>query len=380
MLVHDTTVEDLVSEFTTSIRVSIDPTGFTPTVLTPIEDSAAVGNHTTEAVDLVAETSTVITEPIPATVLTTPMARTHRRPSRRRLPAPEGSRKRTVEETEAAEAENASCKRHKHGQRYARRQQLNLQDIVQDLMDNEGGHFLKDVDPDDCEPGWELTKELDIDSIEGDQRGFFKQLSLFLGGLKHHKLKNRDGTMQAAMHEKIKRHATAVNNLWRKAHRPIPFTYRSLIAEFLSNKRKKEKKLKADGDIVGHHSREAMSFELYRALGWYFLVTGNIFAHVFLEYCWNMMVRNCNCDDLNFMHVQWHQDALCRMVESTKTNKDGKRDGEQLVDKHIYANPLMSEICPILGLAMYLATCVSTSGYKKVEEVIPREGHPRTVQ
>ena len=88
MLTHDIVVEDLAadlaSEFTTSVHVSIDPTVFTPTVLTPIEDSAAVVNHTTEAVDLVAETSTVITEPIPVTVLTTPMARTHLRPGRRR--------------------------------------------------------------------------------------------------------------------------------------------------------------------------------------------------------------------------------------------------------------------------------------------------------
>ena len=37
-----------------------------------------------------------------------------------------------------------------------------------------------------------------------------------------------------------------------------------------------------------------------------------------------------------------------------KPGKDDKRDGEQLVDKHIYANPLMTEICPILGLTMYL--------------------------
>ena len=350
MLTNETAIEDLASEFTTSIRVSVDPTGFTPTVLTPRAEIIDA-DPSVELEDVTTEPSAVVVEAIP--VITTPRTR-QRRNGRRRAPAPTGSRKRTVEETEAAEAENDSCKRHKHGQKYARRQQLNRQDIVQDLMDNDGQEFLKDVDPDNPEPGWELEKELDINAIERDQRGFFKQFSLFLGGLKHHKLKHKDGTMQAALHEKIKRHTTAVNNLWRQAHRPIPFTYKSLIAEFLSNKRKKEKKMKADGDIVVNHSRAAMSFELYRALGWFFLVTGNIFAHVFLIYCWNMMVRNCNCDDLNFLYVQWMQDALCTMTESTKTNKDGKRDGEQLVDKHIYANPLMPEICPILGLAMYL--------------------------
>ena len=372
MLTHETDVEDLASEFTTSIRVSVDPTVFTPTVLTP-----EVADLTIEEVDPIAEPPTVISETISATVVTTPVASTLRRTGRRRGPAPAGSKKRTTAETEAAEAENASCKRHKHGKRYARRQQLNLQDIVQDLVDNDGQHFLKDVDPDNCEPGWELNRELDIDLIERDQRGFFKQFSLFLGGLKHHKLRHKDGTMQSALHEKIKRHSTAVNNLWRKAHRPIPFTYKSLIAEFLSNKRKKEKKMKADGDIVLNHSREAMSFEFYRALGWYFLVTGNVFSHTFLEWCWNMMVRNCNCDDLNFLHMQWIQDALGRMVESTKTNKDGKRDGEQLVDKHVYANKYMPEICPILGLGMYLLVYPQV-GTRRSKRIFPgKDTHVR---
>ena len=72
-------------------------------------------------------------------------------------------------------------------------------------MDNDGQEFLRDVDPDNREPGWELDKELDIDVIERDHRGFFKQFSLFLGGLKHHKLKHPDGTIHAAQHEKIKR-------------------------------------------------------------------------------------------------------------------------------------------------------------------------------
>ena len=172
------------------------------------------------------------------------VTRGHDRPrgrGRRRVPTPSGSRKRSDADTAAAQAENVIFKKHKHGELYARRQQLIRMDIVQDLMDNDGTQFLKDVDPANPEPGWELDKNLNLDAIEEDQHKFFDLLTLFLGGLKHHKLKNPDGTMMPCLHEKIKRHSTAINNLWRKAHRPIPFTYQSLMSEYLSNKRKKEK-------------------------------------------------------------------------------------------------------------------------------------------
>ena len=418
MLTQEEVLEDLAQNFTTSIRVSADPTVFDPTLSTPqtenntgdgvpptviaeLDDTAAepavlvvaeLDDTTAEPASAAAASATITTPVnVPARVeratvrggqrgrrssrrgrrssavveasetIITPVnvgggrgrGRLRRR-SRRRMPTPAGSRKRSAADIADAEAEILSCQKHKHRKKYARRLQLMRQDIVQDLMDNDGGQFLKDVDPDNPEPGWELSKHLDIFAIEQDQRKFFRLFTLFLGGLKHHQLRNEDGSLQAALHEKIKRHCTAVNGCWKRAYRPIPYQYTALIAEFLSNKRKKEKQMKADGDIDVDNSREAMSFELYRALAWFFLVTGNIFSHVFLLFCWNMMVRNCNCDQLNFAHVMWVQDALAILVPSTKTNKDGKRDAEQLVDKHIYANMYMPEICPILGLAMYL--------------------------
>ena len=272
------------------------------------------------------------------------------------MPTPAGVRKRTAAQDAEAEAEISSCKRHKVGTRYARRQQLQLRDIVQDMQDNSGDEFLKDVDPAQREAGWDINKEININAIERNQGGFFKKFELFLGSLKHHKRRNDDGTMKACSHEKLKRHGTAVNNLWRKKHRPIPFMFQSLLKELLGNKKKKEKKQKADGEFEGEdpHARNAMTFELYRALCWYFLVIGNVFSHPFLIFCWNMMVRNCNCDELNFPHIKWKQDALTTLVENTKTNKDGRRDAEQLVDKHLYANIYMPEMCPILGLGFYL--------------------------
>ena len=64
------------------------------------------------------------------------------------------------------------------------------------------------------------------------------------------------------------------------------------------------------------------------------------------------MVRNCNCDDLIFEHCVWSQDAFGITVTKTKTNNDGSRDVQTDI-KHIYANPLMPEICPVLALALY---------------------------
>ena len=370
-------VDELASEF--SQRVSVDPTAWMPnaqeTVVAETEEVVVeprhrrrrhrrrhrdrrrrTGGDTVVAVEVTpASTDVDVGEVVQAVVVEPPEPARQRR-GRRRGPTPAGARKRSAQQEEDAIAEIQSCKRHKVGRRYHRDQQLKLRDIVQDLEDNSGEEFLKDIGSDEREDGWDIDKQIDLDAVENNQRGFFKKFSGFLGALKHHKRKNADDTAAPASHEKLKRHGTAVNNLWRKEHRKIPFMFKSLLGDLLGNKKKKEKKQKADGMFDGEddNSRNAMSFEFYRAIAWYFLVTGNVFSHPFLLFCWNMMVRNCNCDELNFPHLKWHQDSLTTITENTKTNKDGNRDVEQLVDKHIYANIYMPEICPILGLGFYL--------------------------
>ena len=226
--------------------------------------------------------------------------------------------------------------------------------IVRDLQDNGGEMFLKDSSTvANLEEGWDLDHYFDLDAIDANPEGFFMLFSEYLGGLNHKTLKKSDNTPQNALHDTLKQNCTAVNNVWKMAHRQIPFLYKSLVAEALGAKKKKEKKLKARGDIPDDNGRDEMVFELYRELALYFLSRGNLFAQVFLVLCWNMMVRNCNCNDVIFTNCVWRGDCFGASVKRTKTNQDGSNDIQTDI-KHIYANPLMPEGCSILALTMYL--------------------------
>ena len=53
-----------------------------------------------------------------------------------------------------------------------------------------------------------------------------------------------------------------------------------------------------------------------------------------------------------FANVIWCDDSFGISVKRTKTNTDGTKEVQTQI-KHIYANPFMPEICPILAMAMY---------------------------
>ena len=67
MLTNETTVEDLESELTTSIRVSVDPTDFTPTVLMPRAEIDVDPSVELEDVTAEPSASAVVVEAIPVT-------------------------------------------------------------------------------------------------------------------------------------------------------------------------------------------------------------------------------------------------------------------------------------------------------------------------
>ena len=161
-----------------------------------------------------------------------PVVRRTRRPRKRKARA-----RRTAQQQQEARAEAEMYKKHKRQEEYARKLQLKLMDIVEDLDCQGGEQFLKDVEEDQREEGWQLDKKIDIIAVEKDPELFFWYLSTYLASLKHKKLKKKDGTPQSVLHDTIKVSCTAVNNLWKDSHRKQPFVLSSLISEMLSSKK-----------------------------------------------------------------------------------------------------------------------------------------------
>jgi hypothetical protein len=93
----------------------------------------------------------------------------------------------------------------------------------------------------------------------------------------------------------------------------------------------------------------------------------NITVHAFLLLCWNLMARAVSVASIRYDHVSWEGkfyivfysgylvctvviivfigDAL--IVQYGRMKND--QDGSACMPRHVYANPMDPEICPILG-------------------------------
>jgi len=75
-----------------------------------------------------------------------------------------------------------------------------------------------------------------------------------------------------------------------------------------------------------------------------------IFSWTFFVLMWNLMSRSDSVDSLMLTHFDWDEDSL--IIEEQGHKADQK--GEFKYWKHIYANPLNPDVCPILALAVHL--------------------------
>ncbi len=109
-----------------------------------------------------------------------------------------------------------------------------------------------------------------------------------------------------------------------------------------------------EGDIkIG---KDPISFGLYRYLALSILQTSSresIFALCFMTICWNLMSRSSNAFKIFYDHIEWSEDSLLIYFIQMKNDQFGDRPRDP---RHIYANPLMPEINPILILGLYWLT------------------------
>ena len=73
---------------------------------------------------------------------------------------------------------------------------------------------------------------------------------------------------------------------------------------------------------------------------------------MFLLFCWNLVARCVSVASLMYSHITWKEDAMVIVFPTTKADQEGKNCSP----KHVFANPLNPEICPILSFAIFLFT------------------------
>jgi hypothetical protein len=83
---------------------------------------------------------------------------------------------------------------------------------------------------------------------------------------------------------------------------------------------------------------------------------GSVYPHVFTILCWNLFARSCNVGNLMLQHISWEEDCL----KITLPKHKGDQEGLRIYPKHVYANPLRPDICPVLSLALYVFSCLKS--------------------
>ena len=63
------------------------------------------------------------------------------------------------------------------------------------------------------------------------------------------------------------------------------------------------------------------------------------------------MCRSANAVSICFNHMEWKNDALGVYFAHMKNDQNGERPRDA---RHVYANPINPEICPILSLGIFL--------------------------
>jgi len=76
-----------------------------------------------------------------------------------------------------------------------------------------------------------------------------------------------------------------------------------------------------------------------------------IFGWCFLSLSWNLMARSHSVGNIMLQHIEWKED--CMIIVFAKHKGDQTGDGLSN-DKHVYANPLCAESCPILAIAILI--------------------------
>ena len=66
-----------------------------------------------------------------------------------------------------------------------------------------------------------------------------------------------------------------------------------------------------------------------------------------------------NAAGISISHLEWREDALGVFFAHMKNDQTGERPRDP---RHVYANPMMPEISPILALGIYLLCCPTKGG------------------
>lgn len=174
-------------------------------------------------------------------------------------------------------------------------------------------------------------------------------------------LKDKNG--QPLQPGSLASHRSGFVHLFALSNRVVPATYTNRLTDFFTSKKKHFAELRRNGLLPSvHEGKKPIPFELFQFLGMSLLASGDkadIVAHLYLTMSWNLICRAGNTATICFSHLEWRSDALGVYFPQQKNDQEGDRPKDP---RHVYANPLMPEVCSILSLGIYLLCFTFSEG------------------
>ena len=151
-------------------------------------------------------------------------------------------------------------------------------------------------------------------------------------------------------------HRAALFNLYRDYDVSMSSTLKEQMSHFFKGLKRTTARRTADGMERVQVGKNPLQFVTYRRIGQFMLDQhhsrfDSIFGHFFMVLCWNLMCRAGQCSTICISHLEWINDSLGVYFAQQKNDQTGERPRDP---RHIYANPIMPEVCPILSLGVYL--------------------------
>ncbi len=145
----------------------------------------------------------------------------------------------------------------------------------------------------------------------------------------------------------------------------------TMLQGYMAGYRRSVTDLKLDGVMSTHEGKHPLTFEAYRMIARRLFTlapqsrsgawTQQLFAWPFFIFCWNLMARSVMVGHIMYQHMSWNGDALIVEIPGHK----GDLEGAKSFGRHVYANPLQPDICPILCLAVL----VFSGAYRQTQQV-----------
>lgn len=148
---------------------------------------------------------------------------------------------------------------------------------------------------------------------------------------------------------------SAIMDLYKEHNKVVHEKVISEMTNFMSGYKRTTQEAKQNGELPIFEGKRNISYSGYRVLALQVLKLqgssdGSLYSHPFITLSWNLFARSNSVANLMLHHFDWKEDAMTITLPKHK----GDQEGLHVYPKHVYANPIYPELCPILSLGIYL--------------------------